>query len=217
MGRLAAILVLTVALTACGLFGSADNPRTTVGPVPSPTGAAGTSPAETSDFVATSSPDAGASPVPGETGSDDLGPFSCSLPIRGAATTDRAQIVDVRVGTHAAYDRVVFEFDGGTPDYEVDLASPPFVEDPTGNPVTVRGSQHLRITLQGGTRQSPTGSSTYDGPTTFLTEFPQLVQLEEAGDFEATATWLIGRNGADCVRVLTLSGPDRLVIDLEHP
>ena len=217
MGRLAAVLALTVALPACGLFGPADNPRTTVGPVPSPTGAAGTAPAETSDFVATSSPVGGASPAPGGTASDDLGPFSCSLPIRGAATTDRAQIVDVRVGSHGGYDRVVFQFDSGTPDYLIEAASPPFVEDPSGRPLTVNGSAHLRVTLPGGTRQSATGTSTYNGPTSFAPAFEQLVELEEAGDFEATATWLIGRNGADCVRVLTLSGPDRLVIDLEHP
>ena len=34
----------------------------------------------------------------------------------GVGTVDRAQITDVRVGTHGDYDRVVIEFDEGIPD-----------------------------------------------------------------------------------------------------
>ena len=61
------------------------------------------------------------------------------------------------------------------------------------------------------------GTSTYTGPTEFSPGFPQLVELDESGDFEATSSWMIGLSEAGCVRVSTLSGPDRLVIDVEHP
>ena len=147
---------------------------------------------------------------------DDLGPFTCALPLAGGGTTPRAQIVDVRVGTHAGYDRVVVEFTGGLPEYDVERSAPPFHDDPSGQPFDVAGSAHLEVTLRGGTKMGDDGSSTYTGPTEFTPRFAQLVELEEAGDFEAQSSWIIGTQAEACVRVLELSGPDRLVIDLQH-
>lgn len=212
-----AVLLLAASATGCNLFGA---PGPTGSPAasiarPSPTTGAGSTPVETSDFIPSGTPAASVSPA-ASAPTDDLGPFSCSLPIAGGDEV-RANIVDVRVGEHAGYDRVVFEFEGGIPEYEIDEASPPFQEDPSGRDVTVLGEEHLQLTLRGGTKQGDDGTSTYPGPTTFHAHFPQLVQLEELGDFEAQATWAIGMTADACVRVLTLSGPDRLVIDLEHP
>ena len=42
------------------------------------------------------------------------------MPIEGEGTVDRAQITDVRVGTHEDYDRVVIEFDEGIPAFTLD-------------------------------------------------------------------------------------------------
>ena len=47
---------------------------------------------------------------------ESLPPFACTPSVTIAKTTDRAQITDVRVGTHDGYDRVVFEFAAGLPD-----------------------------------------------------------------------------------------------------
>ena len=215
----AAVAVCAViALTSCGLLGSpSPSPRTPArSGAPSPTSGAGGTPAETADFVATTTPGATVFAAP-TLPSDDLGPFSCTLPVSAGGSAQLAHIADVRVGAHTGFDRVVFEFTGGVPEYEVEDASPPFHEDPTGREITVEGGAHLQVTLRGGTKQGDDGTATYTGPTTFRPRFPQLVQLEEAGDFEAQATWIIGLEEEGCVRVLTLSGPDRLVIDLEHP
>lgn len=217
--RRALILVAPLlSLAGCGLFGdpAASPPPEPSIARPSPTAGAGSTPVETSDFVATVSPGATASPAATEP-SDDLGPFNCELPITGGGSTERANIVDVRVGEHTGFDRIVFEFEGGIPEYEIEEASPPFIEDPRGEEVEVRGDAHLQLTLRGGTKQGDDGTSTYPGRTTFYAGFRQLVQLEETSDFEAQAIWVIGMSGDTCVRVLTLSGPDRLVIDLEHP
>ena len=212
----APVAVLCGVLAGCALLTppspSPTHPRAGL---PSPTAGAGNPPSQTADFVSTATPAVTVSAAP-TSASDDLGPFSCTLPVRGGAA-GRAQIVDVRVGEHPGYDRVVFEFSGGVPEFEVEDATPPFHEDPTGREITVEGRAHFQITLRGGTKQGDDGTATYTGPTTFRPGFPQLVQLEEAGDFEAQATWVIGLEEEGCVRVLTLSGPDRLVIDLEHP
>jgi hypothetical protein len=146
----------------------------------------------------------------------DPGEFDCNSPQTGAGTVARAQITDVRVGTHAGYERVVFVFSDGIPEFTLDKATPPLLKDPSGLPLDVQGVAFWQLVMQGGTRVSPSGAETYDGKTDFKPGFPQLTELIEGGDFEAVSTWYIGLESASCVRVLTLSGPSRLVIDIEH-
>ena len=186
--------------------------------------ACNTSPASTTSADASSSPTATLSvaesdsateePVP----SDELGPFTCDLPIHEDATIARANITDVRTGTHDGYDRVVFEFAGGLPEASLERAEPPFTHDASGAPIEVQGESFLRLILRGGTKQTEEGTSSYDGPTEFETGYPALVHLVEGGDFEAQSTWYFGLAAESCVRVLTLTddGTARLVIDVEH-
>lgn len=166
--------------------------------------------------------DGGATPVPSVSTpepipSDELGAFSCDLPIVENASVALANIVDVRVGTHDGYDRVVFEFEQGTPELTLDRATPPFIQDGSGLPVTVEGSSFLRLTMRGGSRQTDEGTSSYDGPTDFDPAQPVLVDLVEGGDFERQSTWYLGLASEACVRVLLLDDPARVVIDVEHP
>jgi hypothetical protein len=148
---------------------------------------------------------------------DALEPFSCELPVVEAATEPPpVNIVDVRVGTHDDYDRVVFEFDSGIPEFTVDQAEPPFTEDGSGFPIDVEGESFMVLVMRGGTKQTDTGESSYDGPTDFDPGLGRLVDLVEGGDFEAQSTWYFGLTGDACTRVFTLSEPDRLVIDIEH-
>jgi hypothetical protein len=148
--------------------------------------------------------------------SEDLGPFACAFPIEERGEPVHTQLIDVRVGGHDGYDRVVFEFDNGIPEYILSAAEPPYTEDPSGNPIDVDGDAVLQLVMIGGTSVSPDYEQTYDGPFEFEPGFTQLVHLVEAGDFEAVSSWYIGLAGDACARVLTLDGPDRLVIDIEH-
>ena len=199
-----------LALMLTGCFGSAASPSASL-PSNAPVTASADSTASAGPIA---SDEASAEPIP----SEDLGPFSCDLPIHEDATVARANIVDVRVGTHADYDRVVVEFTDGVPEISLDRASPPFSEDASGQPIQVDGSSFLSLTMRGGTKQTEDGTSSYDGPTEFSPAFPSLVHMVEAGDFEAQSTWIIGLSSEACVRVLTLtdSGAPRLVIDIEH-
>lgn len=148
--------------------------------------------------------------------SDDLGELACSFPLTGVGTVVRAQITDIRVGTHDGYDRVVFEFDNGIPEFMLDEATPPLLQDPSGLEMEVDGTAFLRLVMHGGTAVSPDGVQTYTGPTEFTPDFLRLAELESAGDFEAVSSWYMGLSEASCVRVLTLTTPSRLVIDIEH-
>ena len=153
-------------------------------------------------------------PVP----SENLEPVTCDLPIHVDATTARANIVDVRVGTHVGYDRLVFEFTDGLPEMTLDRVEPPFRADGSGMPIVVGGESFLRIVMRNGTKQMEDGSSSYDGPTDFTPGFPILVHAIEGGDFEAQSTWYLGLSSEACVRAfgLTDDGAPRLVIDVAH-
>lgn len=190
-----------------------------------PAASSSTAPSATASTPASSVP---ASSTPGATPSaapsveplpsDELGALSCELPIVDDATVARAQIVDVRAGSHADYDRVVFEFADGLPEFTLDRAEPPFTQDASGLPIDVEGTSFLRLVMRGGTKQTEDGTSSYDGPTNFDPGFAMLVDLVEGGDFEAQSTWYLGLNGPACVRVMRLvgeGGSPRLVIDVE--
>lgn len=157
-------------------------------------------------------PTATTEPVP----SEDLGPFSCDLPVVEGATVAVANIVDVRVGEHDGFDRVVFEFSQGTPELTLGRATPPFTRDASGLPLDVEGESFLSLTMRGGTKQTDAGTSSYDGPTEFDPGLSTLVDLVEGGDFERQSTWYVGLTSEACARVLLLDDPPRVVIDVEH-
>jgi hypothetical protein len=211
-GALVGIAVLT---SAC-LGGASSSPTATTAPS---SGAASVS--------GDGSPSAGASGTPVEVPSlsaapsaepseDALPAFACDYPLVSDGTVPRAQLTDVRVGTHGDYDRIVFEYQDGLPELEVAQATPPLLADASGMELDVAGNAFLRITLRGGTKQTNAGGSSYPGPTEFTPGFDRLVEMEEGGDFEAVNTWYVGMSGDACIRGFTLSDPPRIVIDLEH-
>jgi hypothetical protein len=150
-----------------------------------------------------------------------LDPFDCELPVSLPATIDRAQIVDVRVGTHPegapGYDRIVFQFEDGIPEVDLREGTPPFTQDPSGLPLDVAGDAFLILVMHGATGVTPDGVMTYHGQTEFAPGFLTLIELEQAGDFEAVSEWVLGMTGPACHRLFTLDSPSRLVIDLQHP
>jgi hypothetical protein len=195
------VLFASLVLAACGA-GNATTGAASDSSVPS-SQAASAEPSATASASATE-----------PTGS--LPPFACSPSVTVAATTDRAQITDVRAGTHEGYDRVVFEFALGIPDTIIEGVLSPLYADPSGLELKVAGTAFLKVTMHGASKISPDGGVTYSGSTNFEPGFDQLKQLIEGGDFEAVSTWYLGLDGGGCIRVLTLSDPSRLVIDIAH-
>jgi hypothetical protein len=158
-----------------------------------------------------------AAPTPEPIASDELGEFTCELPLVEQPTQPAVtNIVDVRIGMHEGYDRVVFEFTTGTPELTLDRGTPPFKQEGSGLPVEVEGQSFLSLVMRGATKQTEDGTTSYDGPTDFDPRFTQLVDLIEGGDFEAQSAWYLGLREEACVRLSLLTGPDRIVIDLEH-
>lgn len=203
--HLAALAVAALSLTACAGTRFGGGGSTEPSAIPSQAG---------NEAPASASPDA--SVARSAAPSAEIGEFSCEFPMERRGTPVHSQLVDVRVGEHEGYDRVVFEFDGAVPEYILSQASPPYVEDPSGLPIEVGGDAVWQLVMLGGTRVTPDYETSYDGPVSFERDFEKLVHLVEAGDFEAVSTRYIGMTGESCARILALDDPTRLVIDIEH-
>ncbi|MCB2224603.1 MAG: AMIN domain-containing protein [Actinobacteria bacterium] len=135
------------------------------------------------------------------------------------AGSPSAQLVDVRVGNHPGFTRVVWEMDGdtGTPMYQVGYADPPFVN--TGDQVIpVDGTAFLRVDFFPGMRYDITDPNeivqTYLGPETIPVGTGAVVEVAFVDDFEAAMEWVIGLTGERPFKVFTLENPTRLVIDI---
>jgi hypothetical protein len=174
------------------------------------------------DVATTTSASTTAAPTPLPTvppSATDLGPFTCLDHSGGANTGSAMQLTAVRVAHQPGFDRIVFEFTpqaGATahlPAYTVSRqASAKFVKDPSGLPVTMRGSAGLRIVFHGAS-----GAASYNGSRDQTPNLPVVQEVEQLGDFEAVLSWGAGLSRASCVRTLELSNPTRLVIDVQTP
>ena len=207
----AVLLVVSIVLGACQGGGASPSASGTAEGSANAVVSASAGPAESAPESAVASA-ASSEPIP----SDALGEFTCDLPIVEDASVAIANITDVRVGSHDGYDRVVFEFAQGTPEMTLDRATPPFMQDPSGQPLDVAGESFLRLVMRGGSKQTDEGTSSYDGPREFDPDLPALIHVIEGGDFERLSTWYFGLARESCVRVILLEDPARIAIDIEH-
>jgi hypothetical protein len=120
------------------------------------------------------------------------------------------------VGEHDGYDRVVFQFSGRLPAVTVDRVAAVYA-DPKGTLVPLAGQSYLRVVFRGasGVCPQPMGR-TWTGPSVLSPYYPQLLMVRAAGDFEGYLTFGIGLAGRGSYHVFTLTGPDRVVIDVIH-
>jgi hypothetical protein len=135
--------------------------------------------------------------------------FQCNDQSGGGSA--RSNVVAIRVGSTAGYDRFVVEFAGDVPGFKVVQGSGPNVtEDASGRTVTLRGASSLRVVLN---PSSAYGS--YSGPSDFTPAYPVLREARQIGDFEAVNTWGLGLSKPACFRTFTLTSPSRLVVDVQ--
>jgi hypothetical protein len=122
----------------------------------------------------------------------------------------------VRTAGQQGFDRVVVEFTGVVPEYEVAYSDPPFI-DTSGQAVPVQGEAFLRVRLNGTSQfDSINGVLLYSGPDAVTGDTANVVEVVAVDDFEAVAVWVIGLESKEPLTVSTLTDPGRLVIDIEH-
>ncbi len=221
------LMVAALAVAACGGTASPTGvPNASAASDATASAPPATPAAPTPAFTPTGTP----APTPGPTATPDTGPgvaatpagFACSYPFdQSSSRSGMAAVSDVRVGAHADYDRIVFEFVGtGVSGVRLERAQPPLMKDPSGLPLAVPGTSFVRIVLvqaSGAGYAQPDGKATYVGPTSFRLGGSGLVSLVQQGDFEGTSSWIAGLAGPMCYSVSTLAGPARLAIDFRAP
>jgi len=81
--------------------------------------------------------------------------------------------------------------------------------------VTLDGSSGVRVVVHGATAMSANGTWSLDQKPAY----PELREARQVGDFERVYSWGLGLadGKGGCERATVLTGPDRLVIDVEHP
>jgi hypothetical protein len=133
--------------------------------------------------------------------------------VTGGAPRTHAQIVAVRMAHHPKYDRFVIEFNGRrVPRFRVARQpSSVFRLDPSDKRVDLLGRAGVSVVLHG-----TTGQGSYRGRKDFRPRFPQLREARLIGDFEAVTTWGLGVRRAGTHRVIVLTAPPRLVVDVHH-
>ena len=164
--------------------------------------------------LASEAPVPTAEPIP----SDDLGHFTCDLPILEDATVARANITDVRIGTHDGYDRVVLEFADGLPEVSLERAEPPFTVGPL-RAADRRPGRELPAPDHARRHEADPGRHEQLRRTDRVRARLSDPRRPDRGWRLRGAEHLVLRpRRGSCVRVLTLSddGTARLVIDIEH-
>lgn len=124
-------------------------------------------------------------------------------------------LTGIRTGVHPTFDRIVLDFSGGRPLQIDSRFIDELIEDPTGNIAWLTGCAFAEVTMQGVAAHDDAGNSTYLGPQKFRTRnLTNVMAVAITGDFEATLNIGIGMRKQTSVKVFTLTGPDRVVIDV---
>jgi hypothetical protein len=129
-----------------------------------------------------------------------------------AAARTTPTLVDVRAGGHSGHDRVVFEFRGDVPQHRIGYVDE-LVEDGSGIPVSVAGSADLEVVFVGADAHEEDGTPTVSRRR-FSPGLPAVEEIAQLGDFESVVSYGIGIDRRRPIRVSTLTGPSRLVIDV---
>jgi hypothetical protein len=125
------------------------------------------------------------------------------------------KLTGLRAGRHPGFDRVVFQLDGPVPSYYSVRYVPVVRLDGSGAPLRLRGKAFLEVVVR-----APTHDQDYRPvltPTRLRPDFPALREVNAPGSFEGQTTAGIGVSQRVGFRVLELTSPTRIVIDLAHP
>jgi hypothetical protein len=146
-------------------------------------------------------------------------PFLCQDQSGGSSGV-AATLTNIRAASHAGdgYDRIVFDFTGPIPSWDLTRQeSATFVRDASGQQLTLDGGAGLKLVFRGADVYAPTGpaGSTPGGPPSDLKPaFTSIREIAQIGNSEAVLSYGIGLSSSRCVRVLALSNPTRLAVDV---
>lgn len=173
----------------------------------------------------TASPTAPESPTPTQGQSLTPSASPAEEPFSGArdpvekeapAVPPAAIQTDTRYAAHADFDRVTFDFAENAPGYLVEYVEPPILADPSAMEVEIDGEAFIQIRFLGAQAHDEAGNTTVDD-LEIMPGLDSILEIERTGDFEGYLTWVLGLPEELDFRVIDLSDPTRVVVDVGHP
>lgn len=216
-GRLIPAVVTASALLAgCGAASEGSAPiETGVPATTSTTTTTATTPTTPVPPPATTTPPAGA-PATAAPPADELSGFSTD-PFRRehpSSVPPVPVLTSIRTARHEGYDRVVFDFDGPLPGAVAARYVNRVVADGSGNTVVLAGDAFLLVRFEGGQAHTDAGAPTVADRS--RPGLPALTEIAVAGDYEGYVTIALGLTAKRPFRVLELSNPTRVVVDVAN-
>jgi hypothetical protein len=122
----------------------------------------------------------------------------------------------VSAEAHAGYDRVLFEFSGDSlPGYHVQYTDRPARECGSGMAVAVSSLGRMLVRFDPAQAHDERGNPTAVERARALS-LPAVKQLTLICDFEGQVEWVLGLAAANPYRVLEMTAPGRLAVDVRH-
>jgi hypothetical protein len=146
-----------------------------------------------------------------------------SLNVWGTATVSRQWYPDetpyltsIRLANNGSFDRLVFEFVGGVPRFEVKYqARARALEMESGDHAKLNGVAFLTVNMQG-LPFPEDGRYTDVAAPKLKSALPVVTGMVEIEWFEAVRVYTVGLKAKKTFRVTTLENPHRIVIDIKH-
>lgn len=129
--------------------------------------------------------------------------------------TPLPKIVNLRVGQHPLYDRVVIDMNGPISGYDMRYVKT-LRYDGSGDTVPLRGARFIQIKLTPAVAHDAQGHAVYNGPDLEQYGMPTLRGAAFIGDYEGTVSFGLALSHLKSFRVFELQAPNRIVIDLHH-
>lgn len=123
----------------------------------------------------------------------------------------------MRAGTHAEYERFTLELEAsdGLPGYRVEYVDRPLHECGSGNQVFPVGDAWLELRLEPAAAHTEAGAPTLGGRDVAIGQ-PLLQRVYRTCDFEGVVVHVLALSTPNAFRVLTLSDPWRIAVDIER-
>lgn len=195
LAGLAALSISALTLAGCGTQGTQANG----------------SPSQT--MVATINEESTSATDTASTGPRPLGEADSSMKTLRPEVPSQLMVTGVRTGSHAGFDRVVFDLTGeGDPGWFIDYTTAP-AQQGSGNTIKYEGSTALNVNIDGTVypfdlNMEDPQIGTVQGTGNLVTE------VISAGTFEGRSQFVVGLDGEHPYSVTVLQDPHRLVIDV---
>lgn len=133
-----------------------------------------------------------------------------------AAAVSPATVVGVRTAAHEDFDRVTIELAGSSPGYRASWRTTPPRHCGSGAAAAMAGKAWLEVRLDPAQAHDAQGRATLEARPPARPGLTALQALQMTCDFEGVVSWALGAPRALPFRVMPLTDPPRVVVDVAH-